>query len=219
MADFSQLSNPIVYTAALTIGVVASLETLLNLEAVDELDKKQRTSPPNRELVAQGCGNMCAGLLGGIPVTSVIIRSSVNVDTGSETKCAALFHGILLLVSVALFPTLLNNIPLSCLAAILIVTGIKLANPKLFKQMWHGGMSEFVPFIVTVLAIVFTDLLSGILLGLAVSIAFILRNNLKQPIRKILEKHVGEDVLRVELPTQVSFLNRASVKRALRQVD
>ncbi|MCL4140879.1 UNVERIFIED_CONTAM: hypothetical protein GTU68_048915 [Idotea baltica] len=202
----------------LSAGSIA-LETLLNLEAVDELDKKQRTSPPNRELIAQGCGNMCAGLLGGIPVTSVIIRSSVNVDTGAETKCSAVFHGILLFLAVVFFPFALNKIPLSCLAAILIVTGIKLANPKLFKQMWLGGRTEFIPFIVTVLAIVFTDLLSGILLGLAVSIAFILQNNLKQPIRKILEKHVGEDVLRVELPNQVSFLNRASVKRALRQVE
>lgn len=141
--DFTQLTNISVYGGAITIALVASLETLLNLDAVDKLDKKQRASPPNRELFAQGLGNMAAGMLGGIPVTSVIIRGSVNVNAGAETKLSALFHGILLLGCVLLIPQVLQMIPLSCLAAILLPTGYKLASPALFKQMWSEGRYRF----------------------------------------------------------------------------
>ncbi len=218
MADFTQLSNSAVYIAAITIALVASLETLLNLEAVDNLDKFQRTSPPNRELIAQGVGNMTAGLIGAIPVTSVIIRSSVNIHSGGRTKAATIFHGCLLLFCGMFLPTLLNQIPLSCLAAILLMTGIKLASPKLVKQMWRGGKDEFVPFFITTASIVLTDLLIGILIGLGVSIAFILYSNLKRPIKRIVEKHVGGEVLRIELANQVSFLNRAGIIRALHEV-
>lgn len=218
MADFTQLSNPAVYTAAITVALVASLETLLNLEAVDKLDPQQRISPPNRELIAQGIGNTCAGLIGAIPVTSVIIRSSVNINSGAKTKASTLIHGFLLLSCGAFLPQLLNQIPLSCLAAILLVTGIKLASPELVKQMWRGGRNEFIPFMTTTLAIVFTDLLIGILIGLAVSITFILQSNLRAPLRRILERHVGGHVLRIELANQVSFLNRAAVVRALHEV-
>lgn len=217
--DFSQLNNPLVYTGAITIAIVASLETLLNLEAVDKLDPRGRTSPPNRELFAQGCGNLCAGLIGAIPVTSVIIRSSVNINSGVRTKFSTIFHGFLLAVCGIFLPQLMNQIPLSCLAAILIVTGIKLANPALFKQMWHGGLYEFAPFVLTTLAIVFTDLLYGILIGLAVSTTFILHSNIRRPIRRIMEKHVSGDVLRIELANQVSFLNRAALSRLLQNLD
>ena len=214
--DFSQWNNTAVYVGAITIAVVASLETLLNLDAVDKIDKKQRFSPPNRELFAQGVGNMAAGLLGGIPVTSVIIRGSVNVNAGSQTKLSAVFHGFLLFFCVLLIPQLLNMIPLSCLAAILILTGYKLANPALFKSMWNDGRYQFLPFIITVILIIMTDLLVGVLLGLMISLLFILHGSLKKPIRQIHERHIEGDLLHIELPNQVSFLNRASLEQALR---
>ncbi len=211
--DWSALAQSGVYVAALTIAIVATLETLLNLEAVDNLDKLQRVSPPNRELVAQGVGNMASGLLGGLPLTSVIVRSSVNVDMGAKTRMSCVIHGVFLFGAVAMFPGVLNRIPLASLAAILLVTGFKLANPALFKQMREEGLNQFLPFVVTVLAIVFTDLLIGILIGMAVSIGFILRSNLNRPLRHIVEKHVGGDVHRIELANQVSFLNKAGIMR------
>jgi carbonic anhydrase/SulP family sulfate permease len=216
--DFSQWSNPAVHLSAATIAAIASLETLLNLEAVDRIDPRQRTSPPSRELVAQGVGNFLAGLIGGIPITSVIVRSSVNVMAGSKTKLATVIHGFLLLISVALLPTWINLIPLSCLAAILLVTGIKLASPALVQQMWHDGRYQFIPFAVTVAAIVLTDLLIGVLIGLGVSISFILLSNLRRPLRRYVEKRLSGDVLHIELANQVSFLNRATLTRALESV-
>jgi len=216
--DWSVVSASPVYIAAVTIAIVASLETLLNLEAVDNLDRKRRVSPPNRELVAQGFGNMASGMLGGLPMTSVIVRSSVNVTAGSETRVSAFVHGILLFMLVAYFPGILNKIPLASLAAILMVTGFKLASPKVIKQMWREGVNQFLPFAVTIVAIIMTDLLVGIAIGIVVSFAFILRSNLSQPVRRIMEKHVGGDVLRIVLPTQVSFLNRASLISAFAEI-
>jgi carbonic anhydrase/SulP family sulfate permease len=215
--DFSQWLNPAVYIAGITLAVVASLETLLNLEAVDKLDAKQRHSPPSRELVAQGAGNVVAGLIGGLPMTAVIIRGSVNVSSGAQTKLSTIVHGILLLVCVMLLPHWLNLIPLSSLAAILLLTGYKLASPKLFMQMWRDGRPQFLPFILTVVAIVFTDLLVGILIGLAISVVFILASNLRRPLHRVIEKHVGGEVLRIELANQVSFLTRAALEQALRE--
>lgn len=215
LPDFAQWRNPAVYLAALTIALVASLETLLNLEVIDKLDPKQRTSPRRRELVAQGVGNVTTGLLGGIPIAAVIVRSSLSMNSGSQSKLATIFHGVLLLVSVMTLPTWLNTIPLSCLAAILIVTGAKLASPALVRQMWSEGRYQFVPFAVTVVAIVLTDLLLGILIGMAVSISFILNSNLRRPLRRVVEKHLGGDVLHIELANQVSFLNRASIAKVL----
>ena len=211
MPDFYQWNNPAVYLGGVTIAIVASLETLLNLEAVDKLDPQKRVSPPSRELIAQGCGNVAAGLLGGIPVTSVIVRGSVNCASGAKTKMSALFHGLLLLVCVGFLPAYLNMIPLSALAAILLVTGFKLASPQLFKQMWSEGRYQFAPFIITLTSIVLTDLLIGILIGLAVSILFILNSNLRAPIRRIVETHAGGEITRIELGNQVSFLNRAAL--------
>ena len=211
MPDFSQLVNPAVYVGGVTIAIVASLETLLNLEAVDKLDPQKRVSPPSRELIAQGCGNVAAGLLGAIPVTSVIVRGSVNCASGAKTKMSALFHGFLLLVCVGFLPSYLNMIPLSALAAILLVTGFKLASPQLFKQMWSEGRYQFAPFIITLVSIVLTDLLVGILIGLAVSVLFILNSNLRAPIRRIVETRPGGDLTRIALANQVSFLNRAAL--------
>jgi MFS superfamily sulfate permease-like transporter/carbonic anhydrase len=216
--DFSVLNNPAVYMAAVTIAIVASLETLLNLDAVDKLDPEQRVSPPNRELLAQGVGNVAVGLIGGLPMTSVIVRSSVNINAGVKTKLSAIFHGVLLLGCVMLVPTMLNEIPLSALAAILLMTGLKLASPKLLKQMWSEGRSQFLPFIITVVAIVLTDLLVGILIGLGVAIGFILHSNMRRPLRKVMEKHATGDVLRIELANQVSFFTRATLEETLRSV-
>ncbi|VTS05981.1 SulP family inorganic anion transporter [Tuwongella immobilis] len=215
LPDFSQLGNRAVYLAAITIAIVASLETLLNLEAVDKIDPRQRVSPASRELVAQGVGNMTCGLIGGLPVTSVIVRSSVNINAGARTKLAAIFHGVLLLACVMFFEEILNLIPLSCLAAILLHTGFKLASFTLAKQMWREGWNQFIPFLVTVVAIVLTDLLIGVIIGLLISIAFILHSNIRRPLRIFIEKHIGGEVTRLELASQVSFLNRAAIVEVL----
>lgn len=218
LPDFSVLRETGVYIAAITIALVASLETLLNLEAVDALDPEQRRSDPNRELLAQGVGNLTCGLIGGLPVTSVIVRGSVNIQSGARTRLSAVLHGILLLVCVALVPTVLNLIPLSALAAILIVTGFKLASPALFRAMASQGRTQFLPFVVTVVAIVLTDLLIGIAIGLANATAFILYSNVRRPLRRFKEQHVSGELIRIELANQVSFLNRASLIHALEEV-
>ncbi|HUR55877.1 MAG TPA: SulP family inorganic anion transporter, partial [Gemmataceae bacterium] len=215
---FSKIFTPAIYLAAFTIAAVASLETLLNLEAVDKIDTQKRVSPASRELIAQGVGNVACGLVGGLPVTSVIVRSSVNINAGAQSKKSAVFHGILLLVCVALLPTWLNKIPLSCLAAILLVTGLKLASPKLVKHMWKEGWAQFLPFIITVVAIVLTDLLVGVLIGLGVSLVFILYSNARRPLRRIVERHLGGEVTVLELANQVSFLNRAALEKALNEI-
>lgn len=217
--DFKALGNPAVLMAAVTLAVVASLETLLNLEAVDKLDPRKRVSPPNRELVAQGFGNLVAGLFGGLPVTSVIVRSSVNINAGAATRMSAFIHGVLLFLLVTLAPRWLNEIPLAALAAVLLATGLKLASPALFRQMWTEGRKQFLPFIVTVAAIVFTDLLVGILLGLATSLGFILHSNFRRPLRRFMEHHVAGEVLRIEFANQVSFLNRAVLEQSLNSVS
>jgi carbonic anhydrase/SulP family sulfate permease len=216
--DLQAFGNPAIIMAAVTIAAVASLETLLNLEAVDKLDPRKRVSPPNRELMAQGVGNMVAGFLGGLPITSVIVRSSVNINAGAASRLSAFFHGILLCLLVLLAPRWLNEIPLASLAAVLLVTGLKLASPALFRQMWSEGRTQFVPFIVTTAAIVFTDLLTGVLIGLATSLAFILHSNYRRPLLRFMEHHVSGDVLRIEFSNQVSFLNRAVLEQALDSV-
>ena len=215
MPDWSQWNNPKIYTAAITLAIVASLETLLNLEATDKLDPQKRVSPPNRELFAQGVGNVAAGMIGGMPITSVIVRSSVNASAGARTRLSCITHGVLLMVCVFLIPSLLNHIPLAALAAILVATGFKLASPKLFVQMAKGGRAQFIPFAITVLAIVFTDLLIGVIIGLAVSLIFVLNSNFRRGMTIIKEEHVGGIVNRVELANQVSFLNRSALMRTL----
>ncbi len=212
--DLAAIANHKVWLAALTIAIVASIETLLNLEAIDNLDTQKRQSPPNRELIAQGIGNMVAGMIGGIPVTSVVVRGSVNVYSGAVSKASAIMHGILLLISILVLTPFLNAIPLASLAAILLVTGYKLTKLSIFKEMYDKGWNQFIPFVVTVTAIVFTDLLIGILIGMAVSIFFILRSNYKRPFTLATVKHVDETIY-VELASQVSFLNKATIKDTL----
>ncbi|MEQ1323038.1 bifunctional SulP family inorganic anion transporter/carbonic anhydrase [Acinetobacter soli] len=216
--DWSALTNPLIYTGAITLAVVASLETLLNLEAADKLDPHKRASPPNRELWAQGTGNIISGLIGGMPITSVIVRSSVNANTGARSKCSTIIHGILLLLAVLFFVPLMNMIPLSALAAILILTGFKLTHPGLFKKFYQQGWTQFIPFMITLVAILLTDLLVGILIGLASSIVFILYGNLHKGVRVYREKHLHGVITRIELPSQVTFLNRASLISALERV-
>jgi MFS superfamily sulfate permease-like transporter len=213
--DFSQLSNPAVYTTAVTLAVVASLETLLCVEATDKLDPYKRVTPTNRELKAQGAGNIISGLLGGLPLTQVIVRSSANIQSGAQTKISAIIHGVLLLLSVIAIPALLNLIPLAVLAAVLISVGYKLAKPALFRSMYAQGPYQFIPFIVTIVGILATDLLIGIGLGLAVAMFTILLNNYQNPF------FVDRDptaAVRIVLSEDVSFLNRAAVMRALAEV-
>jgi len=213
--DFSQLANPQVYVVALTIAAVASIETLLCIEAVDKLDPDKRTTSPNRELVAQGVGNMASGLIGGLPITSVIVRSSANVNAQAKSKMSTLIHGLLILICVTLIPVILNKIPLASLAAILLMTGYKLCNIALFKKMFAIGKYQWVPFVVTVVAIVFTDLLMGVGIGLGVSTLALLYGNYKNSYFFHKEKHkVGESIL-IHLSEEVSFLNKASIKLTL----
>lgn len=213
--DFSQWLNPNVYIVALTIAAVASIETLLCIEAVDKLDPEKRVTNTNKELAAQGIGNMVSGLLGGLPLTSVIVRSSANINAQARTKSSTIVHGILILISVLLFPAILNKIPLSSLAAILLVTGYKLCNPNLFKTMFSKGKYQWVPFVITVISIVFTDLLTGVGIGLAVSIAAILIGNFKNSYFFHKEKHREGDIILIHLSEEVSFLNKASIRETL----
>lgn len=216
--DFSQWNNPQVYIIAMTIAVVASLETLLCVEATDKLDPQKRVTPTNRELLAQGAGNVVSGLIGGLPITQVIVRSSANIQSGGRTKASAFFHGILLLISAMAIPKILNMIPLASLAAILLMVGYKLAKPSLFQEMFRLGRSQFVPFMVTIVGIVFTDLLVGIAMGMVVAIFHILWNNFKTPYHfDPREYTIGEPIL-IQLSEDVSFLNKASIQRTLNEI-
>lgn len=215
LPDFSQITNPQIYVIAITIAVVASLETLLCVEATDKLDPYKRVTPTNRELKAQGLGNMLSGLVGGLPVTQVIVRSSANIQSGGRSKASAIIHGFILLIAAMSIPKVLNLIPLSSLAAVLFVVGYKLAKPALFKTMYQQGKTQFIPFIVTILGIVFTDLLVGIGLGLVVAIFYVLYNNYKKPYFFYPEKHEEGAPIRFELSEDVTFLNKASILQTL----
>ena len=212
---FSSLANYNVWTVGISIAMIASLETLLNLEAVANIDPHKRKVSPNRELLAQGYGNLVSGLIGGIPITSVIVRSSVNINAGARTKMSTILHGVFLIISVFLLTPLMNKIPLASLAAILILTGFKLVEIKTFKTKFKKGWNQFIPFIVTIIAILFSDLLVGILIGLAVSILFLLKSNYRNPFKIKTEKMNVKETITIELPNQVSFLNRASIKNTL----
>ncbi|MGY5354996.1 SulP family inorganic anion transporter [Wenyingzhuangia sp. IMCC45467] len=212
------LTNPKVYTTAIVIAVVASLETLLCVEASDKQDPQKRTTSTNKELIAQGIGNMCAGLIGGLPVTQVIVRSSANQQAGGQSKTSTIFHGILLFISILSIPTLLNQIPLATLAAILLIIGYKLANPATFKKMYKEGLDQFIPFVVTVIGIVATDLLIGIGLGVGVAIFIILRNNYKIPYFLEHSKNGEIGSYTIELSEDVTFLNKASVLKILDKI-
>ena len=209
--NWSAITNEGVYMAAITIAVVATIETLVNLEAVDKLDPYKRHAPPNRELLAQGTGNIVSGLLGGLPVTSVIVRSSANINAGAATKMSAILHGVLLLGFVVAAPALLNRIPLASLAAILIVTGYKLASVKMFRDFYAKGMTQFVPFVTTLVAIVFTDLLIGTMLGLVCSVFFLLKANHANSFNERHELYPQGELIRLKLSQEASFLNRGAL--------
>ncbi len=214
--NFSAISNPEVWITGFTIALVASLETLLCVEATDKLDPEKRTTPTNRELRAQGVGNMLSGLVGGLPVTQVIVRSSANIQSGGKTKASAIIHGFFLLGSVILIPTLLNMIPLSVLAAILFIVGYKLAKPSLFKTMYQAGWKQFVPFVVTVVGIVFTDLLVGISLGLGVGIVVVLIKSYQNShFLHIEDKSNGAHKIKMTLAEEVTFFNKGAILKEL----
>lgn len=218
LPDFGAFGRPEVWTVAFTIAIVASLETLLSVEAADKMDPFKRITPTNRELKAQGIGNIIAGFVGGIPVTQVIVRSSVNVQSNGKTKTSTIFHGILIVLSVLLLPTVINMIPYAALAAILLQVGYKLAKPSLFKHIYSLGKYQFIPFIVTVVAIVFTDLLMGIIIGMGVAIFNILMANYRTPI--ILEEQQAKDnCVKITLSQEVSFLNKGGLLHTLAHIE
>ncbi len=214
--NFGVISNPEIWITAFTIALVASLETLLCVEATDKLDPHKRVTPTNRELLAQGVGNMVSGLIGGLPVTQVIVRSSANIQSGGQTKLSAIIHGFFLLISVILIPRLLNMIPLSVLAAVLFLVGYKLARPALFKKMYSLGWKQFVPFVVTVFGIVFTDLLVGIGLGLGVGIVVILFKSYENShFLHIVDRSDGDHTVRMTLAEEVTFFNKGAILKEL----
>ncbi|MDB5230901.1 MAG: SulP family inorganic anion transporter [Chitinophagaceae bacterium] len=212
--DFSVIANPVIWTTAITLAIVASLETLLNIEAADDLDQYKRVTPTNRELKAQGIGNIISGLIGGLPLTSVVVRTSANINAGARTKMAAIMHGVLLLLAVVFLPAVLNRVPLSALAAVLVYTGYKLAKPSLFKEFWKKGFDQFMPFIITIIAIIFTDLLIGIIIGIVAGLFFVLRSNFKTSVFVVND---GNKYL-FRLRKDVSFLNKPVLKNKLESV-
>jgi MFS superfamily sulfate permease-like transporter len=208
-----------VWTIGITMAIVASLETLLCVEATDKLDPYKRTTPTSRELFAQGVGNVASGLIGGLPITQVIVRSSANIQSGGRTKASAMLHGVFLLGAVLLAPTVMNLIPLSALAAVLLVVGYKLAKPATFLAMYRQGWAQFAPFIVTILGIVFTDLLTGIALGMAVAIFVILRSHyLSSHFLHIEQSGNNGREIRMRLAEEVTFLNKGALIKELKSV-
>ncbi|HQW70775.1 MAG: SulP family inorganic anion transporter [Saprospiraceae bacterium] len=213
--DFSYIVNKDIWILALTIGVVASLETLLTIEATDKIDPEKRFTDSNRELLAQGTGNIISGLIGGIPITSVIVRSSANMNAGAKSKLSTIVHGILLLVGAMLIPAILNYIPLASLAVILVVTGYKLCKPSVFMSFFKMNKYRWFPFIATVVAIVFTDLLVGVAIGMAIAVGAILIGNLKNTYHLHQGQLEGVNMIRIELSQEVSFLNKAALTMTL----
>ncbi|GGF41282.1 SulP family inorganic anion transporter [Echinicola rosea] len=218
MPQFSEIGNPEVWIVAATIAVVASIETLLCIEATDRMDPLKRVTNTNVELKAQGVGNIISGLIGGLPMTSVVVRSTANINSGAKSKMSAVIHGFLLLISVLTIPFLLNRIPLATLAAILLMIGYKLANPATFKYFWNQGKYQFIPFIATLTGVVFLDLLKGVALGLVISVFFILRGNARRVYYFNKEGYQDGDVIHVDLAQEVSFLNKAAIKQTLNHI-
>lgn len=213
--DFSALTNPNVYFIALTIALIGSLETLLSVEATDKLDPQKHNTPTNRELKAQGVGNMISGFLGGLPITQVIVRSSANVNAGGKTKLATIIHGVLLAMTVFFIPTILNLIPLASLAAILIMIGYKLAKIKLFKHLYKLGWDQFIPFVATILGVLFSDLLIGIGIGIAFASFYILRNNYRNNFIEAKKTDCETETTVIKLSQDISFLNKAGLIAAI----
>lgn len=215
LPDFSQWSNPEAYLIAATLAIVASLETLLSLEAMDKLDPLKRVAPTNRELKAQGLGNLICGMIGGLPMTAVIVRGSANVIAGARTKVSCFVHGLLLFLSVMFIGRFLNHIPLACLAAILLLTGYKLAKPALFAEMYRKGASQIVPFVVTIVAILLTDLLKGMAIGMVLGLYYVIRTNFHAAITLTRD---GNNYL-LRLQKDVSFLNKALLRDCLSRIE
>jgi len=217
--DFSQFfSNKEIWKDGLVIGLLASLETLLCIEAIDKLDRRNRITPVNRELIAQGIGNMTCGLLGAIPITAVVVRGAANVDAGARTKLSAFTHGLFLSLAVLLVPFVLNKIPYASLSAILLVTGYNLTKFKLYRNMWSLGLKQFLPFIITIIIILATDLLIGVSIGLLISIYYIVRNNFKAEYKITETQHLGIDTYLIKLNSNVTFLNKVNLRKALDQI-
>lgn len=216
--NFAGILNPQVWVVGMTIAIVASIETLLSIEAADRMDVQRRYTHTNMELKAQGIGNVISSLLGGLPLTSVIVRSSANANSGAKSKMSSIIHGVLLLISVLAIPFILNKIPLATLAAILLMVGYKLAKPATFKHFWEKGKYQFVPFIATLLAVVFLDLLKGVALGIIISIIFVLKGNLKRAYSFKKEEYEDGDVINIDLAQEVSFLNKAAIKYTLNEI-
>ena len=218
--NFSAISSSAVWITAFTIALVASLETLLCVEATDKLDPAKNVTPTNRELLAQGAGNVISGLVGGLPITQVIVRSSANIQSGGKTKLVTILHGVLLIISVVLIPNLLNKIPLSVLASILLIVGYKLAKPALFKTMFKLGWKQFLPFITTIIGIVFTDLLVGIGLGLLVGIVVILIKSYQNShFLHIEDKSNGQALVKMTLAEEVTFFNKGAILKELDRIE
>jgi MFS superfamily sulfate permease-like transporter len=209
--EWSRLLDRDVYRIGAIVALVASIESLISLEAADKMDPARRISNPDRELLAQGAGNILAGLLGGLPVTAVIVRTSANVYAGARTRWSSLTHGVLLVACILLFPTALNRIPLASLAAILIIIGYKLTNFALYRSMWKAGLDQFLPFIITILAIVFTDLLTGVLIGIVVGAIFVIRTNHHDAFTLVHR----DTMYLLRLNKDASFVNKTELKTKL----
>jgi len=212
--DFSLIGDSTFWIVAVTIAVIGSIETLLSVDAADKMDPNKRITPTSRELVAQGIGNSFSGLIGGLPITAVIVRSSANISSGAKTKLSAIIHGVLLMVLILAIPRILNKIPLSCLAAILFIVGYKLAKPSIFISIYEQGKDQFIPFVVTVFAILFTDLLIGIGIGMAFGLFFVIKTNFQKSIRFT---ELNGNYL-VQLQKDVSFLNKAPLMKELGKI-
>lgn len=218
LPNIAGFKDPHVWETGLVIAIVASIETLLCIEATDKLDPHKGYTSTDRELKAQGIGNMLSGLLGGLPMTSVIVRSSANINAGARSKMSTIIHGALLLICVASIPVLLNMIPKASLAAILIFTGYKLCKPSVFIHMWKGGWTQFMPFVMTAMAVVSLDLLKGVGLGLLISIFYILRQNARIPYYFQRSSFSNGELIKITLAQEVSFLNKASIKDTLKNI-
>lgn len=218
LPNFSALANTKVWIIGITIAIVASIETLLCIEAADRMDEQKRFTNTNVELKAQGIGNIISSLLGGLPMTSVVVRTSANNTAGAKSKLSAIIHGLLLTICVISIPTILNKIPLATLAAVLLLVGYKLANPKIIFHFWDKGKYQFVPFMATFLAVVFTDLLKGVALGMIISILFVLKGNLKRAYSFKKEEYLDGDIIHINLAQEVSFLNKAAIKSTLNEI-
>ena len=216
LPNFSLIGESKLWIVAATIAVVGSIETLLSVEATDKLDPSKQITPPNRELLAQGFGNVVSGMIGGLPLTQVIVRSSANIQSGAKSKKSAILHGFFLLFAVTLIAPFLNQIPLAVLAVILILVGYKLAKPSLFKQMYKAGWSQFIPFISTIIGIILLDLLKGIGVGILVSIVFILYKSYKNSHYVVKENNEGTKT--IHLAEEVTFMNKAKLLEELSNV-